>query len=140
MKTDWLPGLRSPAALACLALLTATGMSRAGDADANVELRSLIEKQSRLLEQQSRELQDLKKRLEAVETPTAADTKADAAKKDDGPADAAGIKKIVADYLKKQDEDKKKKDDEAKKKAEDEGFKVGSVLGGTVRWADDVNG
>jgi hypothetical protein len=54
--------------------------------------------------------------------------------------DKKEVQKIVGDYLKEREDKAKKEETEKKKIAEEEGYKVGTDLKGSLRWAEDVNG
>jgi phosphate-selective porin OprO/OprP len=116
MVLNGLKGVRKYCVSACVVLAAAAGTARADD---TAELRQLLDMQSRQIEQ-------LKQRLDAQQQQpvnAGADQAGD-----------AGVKKIVDDYLMEKDAQKKAAADAAKKKEEDEGYKVGTDLGGSVRW------
>src|SRR5206468_9023488 len=87
MIGHWLTGLRRHVLCTSAALLVSTGVSQAGDNDA--ELRAM-------LQQQAKQIQELKKQLDSVVRPVTAEA-ADPAKPT---IDEGAVQKIVADYLK----------------------------------------
>ncbi len=103
MKRDWLRGGRKWCGLACAALLAGAGQGRAEDTDP--ELRSLIERQGRLLELQGQQIEELKRQLESmrggqtVETAVPAAPGAPAAPAKP-PLNEAAVQKLIGDYLK----------------------------------------
>ena len=132
MKFLGLKGLRSLAGAGVVLFLT-VGIGRAGDND--VDLRKLVEEQSKQLEEQKKQLEELRHRLDKAEA-----TKLEAQPVSAHALNEGTVQKLVTDYL--EEKDKKEKDDAQvkQKQAELEGYKVGTILNNaTVRW-DPANG
>jgi phosphate-selective porin OprO/OprP len=127
MIWDWLTKWRYCCLAICISLLLSTGVSRAGDKDA--ELRQLLDQQSRQIEQQRQQLEELRQRLDAAEARTVGG--------EPGSLDDNSVKKIVGAYLDEQDKKKKDDDAKAKKEAETEGYRIGTILGITGKFDDN---